>query len=271
MSTHVDPDLLCAYATGEIDAARAFSVEAHVVQCPGCQAAVAPLADPARLDRVLAAIEDVLDAPPIGAIERVLRGLRVRPDLARLLSATPSLSLSWLLSVALALSFTVLAAYHGDGGKLLFLCLAALLPVAGVAVSFSRGLDPTFEIAVAAPFSGVRLLLLRATAAMATTIAMEGVAAVLLPGIGWKAVAWAVPSLALTLASLALATYIPPLTAFALVTGAWLATVLFNALATDDLLAVFGGPTQLGLLALGAGAGLVLARRIDHLDVQRNL
>lgn len=268
MSTHVHPDLLCAYATGEIDSAHAFSVEAHVVRCPACQAAVAPLADRARLERVLAGVDDVLDAPSIGAIERVLRGLRIRPDLARLLSATPSLSLSWLLSVALALSFTVLAAYHGDGGMLLFLCLAALLPVAGVAVSFSRGLDPTFEIAVAAPFSSVRLLLLRATAALATTIAMAGAAAASLPGIGWSAVGWAVPALALTLASLALATYIAPLTAFALVTAAWLATVLVTATASDDVLTIFGRPTQLGLVAVGVGAAVVLARRIDHLDVQ---
>ncbi|MDX6682043.1 MAG: hypothetical protein QOG94_2082 [Solirubrobacteraceae bacterium] len=271
MSTHVDPDLLCAYAAGEIDAAHAFSVEAHVVRCPTCQAAVAPLADPARLDRVLAAVEDELDAPRVGAIERVLRGLGVRADLARLLAATPSLSLSWLSSVALALSFSVLAAHHGDGGMLLFLCLAALLPMAGVAVSFARALDPTFEIAVAAPFSSVRLLLLRATAALATTIAMAGLAAVALPGIGWSAVAWAVPSLALTLASLALATYVAPLTAFAIVTAAWLATVLVNATASDDVLAIFGRPAQLVLVALGAGAALVLARRIDRLDVRGDL
>lgn len=271
MSTHADPDLLCAYATGEIDAVDAFSVEAHVVQCPACQAAVAPLVAEARLRRVLADVEDELDAPPIGATERALRMLRIRPDLARLLAATPSLSLSWLSAVALALCFAVVAAGHGERGMLLFLCLAALLPMGGVAVSYWRAFDPAFEIAVAAPFSSVRLLLLRAAAVLATTIAMAGVAAAALPGVGWGAAAWAVPSLALTLASLALATYIPAPAAFAAVTAAWLATVVFGAVASDDMLALFGRPAQLGLVAVGAGAALVLARRLDHLDVQTKL
>lgn len=271
MSTHVDSDLLRAYATGEIDAAQAFSVEAHVVLCPTCQAAVAPLADRTRLERVLAGVEDELDAPPLGAIERVLRGLRIRPDLARLLAATPSLSLSWLSAVALALSFAVVAAREGEGGMLLFLCLAALLPMAGVAVSFSRALHPTFEIGVAAPFSSVRLLLLRGAAVLATTTAMACAAAAAVPGIGWNAVAWAVPSLALTLASLALATYISALAAFAVVTAAWLAAVMLNDAVADDVLAMFGRPTQFGLAVLGAGAALVLARRSDRLDVRTTL
>ncbi|HEV7807004.1 MAG TPA: hypothetical protein VGO80_14370 [Solirubrobacteraceae bacterium] len=271
MSTHVDSDLLCAYTTGEIDAAHAFSVDAHVVLCPTCQAAVAPLADPVRLERVLAAVEDELDAPPLGAIERVLRALRIRPDLGRLLAATPSLSLSWLSSVALALSFAVMAAREGEHGMLLFLCLAALLPMAGVAMSFSRALDPTFEIGVAAPFSSVRLLLLRAATVLATTAAIAGAAATALPGAGWNAVAWVVPSLALTLASLALATYIPALAAFAVVTTAWLAVVLLNDAVADDVLAMFGRPAQVGLVALGAGAALVLGRRVEHLDVQRSI
>ena len=271
MSTHVDGRLLRAYALGEIDVARAFSVEAHVVCCAVCQAALAPFVEDARLQRVLAGVEDELDAPSVGVVEGALRRLRIRPDIARLLAATPSLSLSWLSAVALALSFAVLAAREGERGMLVFLCLAALLPVAGVAASFWRALDPTFEIAVAAPFSSVRLLLLRAAAVLATTTAMAGLAAASLPGVGWGAVAWAVPSLALTLSSLALATYIPALPAFVAVTTVWLATIVAGAATSEDLLAAFGRPTQFAFVAVGAGAALVLGRRLDHLDPQRNL
>ena len=269
--THVDPRLLSAYAADDIDPAHAFSIEAHVVQCTVCQAAVGQLVDRARMDRVLADIDDHLDAPRVGVIENGLRRLRVPEHLARLLAATPSLSLSWLAAVALTLGFAAVAAHHGERGLLLFLCLAALVPLAGVAASFARGLDPTYEIGVAAPFSSVHLLLLRASAVLPITIAMVGLAALALPGVGWSAAAWLLPSLALTLTSLALATYLPALTAFAAVTTAWLATVVFSAAASSDRLAAFDGTAQLAFVALGAAAALVLARRHDHLDTQRTL
>ena len=98
---------------------------------------------------------------------------------------------------------------------------------------------------------------------------MAGLAAVAIPGYGWTAAAWLLPSLALTLASLALATYIPALTAFVAVSGAWLAAVALSALYTGDRLAGFAGDAQLTVVALGAGAALVLALRFDQLDMRR--
>ena len=51
MSTwHVEGARLAAYARGDVDVAEAYQVEAHVVGCDGCQAAVATLVEPARLD-----------------------------------------------------------------------------------------------------------------------------------------------------------------------------------------------------------------------------
>lgn len=268
MSTHVEPGLLAAYAAGEVDAAHAFSVEAHVVECPACQGAVGRLVDGGRLARVLADVEDRLDAPRPGAIEMILRRLHVPEHLARLLAATPALSLSWLGAVVLALTFAVVAAHNGERGLLMFLCLAALLPVAGVAASFSGGLDPTHEIGVAAPFSSVHLLLIRAAAVLPTTIATAALAAFALPGVGWSAAAWLLPSLALTLASLALATYIPALTAFVAVSTAWVTAVVVSGVSAEDRLAVFDGGAQLAFLALAACAAVVLARRRDQLDVR---
>ena len=67
-----------------------------------CQAAVAPMVEPARLDAAWAEIVDRLDAPQLGPVERLLRRAGLPEHLARLLAATPSLTVSWLVAVALA-------------------------------------------------------------------------------------------------------------------------------------------------------------------------
>lgn len=271
MSTHVEPGLLTAYARGDVDLAHAFSIEAHVVECAACQAAISPAVDPVRLERVWGEVEDRLDAPRTGPVEAALVRVGVPGYLARLLGATPSLTLSWIASVIVVLAVAVLLGQEGDRGLLVFLCVAALLPVAGVAVAFGRGLDPTHELAVAAPFSSVRLLLLRAVAVLVVTIALAAVAALALPGFGWSAAAWLVPSLGLTVISLALATYVAPLTAFSGVSFTWISVVLLSAISSHDALAAFGTAAQVTFLLLGCCAGAVLAVRRDQLELGRAL
>ena len=271
MSWHVDPTALAAYAGGESDVADAFSIEAHLLACDGCNAAVAPMVAPARLEAAWEEIVDRLDAPRPGPVERALRRAGLPEHLARLLAATPSLTVSWLVAVALALAFAVVAAHHGDRGVLLFECLAALLPVAGVAAAFGPGLDPAYEVGVAAPFSSARLLLIRAAAVLVATTLLAGLAAVALPGEGWTEVAWLLPSLALTSISLALATYISPRTAFAAVTTAWLAIAAASAAGSGDQLAAFRGGAQIAFLALAAVATAVLVHHRDRLDLGRGL
>jgi hypothetical protein len=271
MNSHVEPELLAAYAGGDFDGAYAYSVEAHVVECAECQAAIGRLVASARLERVWADVEDRLDTPRPGPVEALLGRLGVPSHLARLLAATPSMSVPWLGAVALTLGFAVTAAHQGARGLLVFLCVAALLPLAGVAAAFGRGLDETFEVAVAAPFSSVRLLLLRSAAVLPTTIALAGVAALAMPGVGWIAAAWLLPSLGLTLMSLALATYVAPLRAFGAVTAAWLVIVALSAVESGDRLAAFDGGAQIAFVVLAAGAAIVFALRRDELDLGRTL
>src|SRR4029450_5981448 len=90
------------------------------------------------------------------------------------------------------------------------LAVAPLLPLAGVAAAYGPGVDPTFELALTAPMRGLRLLLIRAAAVLATTTLLAAGASVALPGFGLRAVGWLLPSLALTLASLAPATFVEP-------------------------------------------------------------
>ena len=271
MSTHVEPRMLAAYAGGDVDAAHAFSIEAHVVECAVCQAVISQAVDPLRLERVWSDVEDRLDAPRVGRVEAVLLRVGVPGHLARLLAATPSLTLSWLAAVIGVLAFAVLLGQQGERGLLVFLCVAALLPLAGVAAAFGRGLDPTYELTVAAPFSSVRLLLVRAAAVLVVTIALAALAALALPGFGWSAAAWLLPSLGLTIASLALATYVAPLTAFGAVSVTWLAVVLLTAFSSDDRLAPFGAGAQAAFVVLACCAAVVVALRHDHLELGRAL
>jgi hypothetical protein len=263
---HVGDELLVAYARGDVDAANAYSVEAHVVACHACQAAVATLVAPERLDANWLEIVDALDAPRPRFAEVLLVRIGVAPHVARLLAATPSLTVSWLGAVAIALAVAVAGAHQGERGVVLFLCVAALAPVAGVAATFARGIDPTHELSLAAPMSSVRLLLLRTVAVVGATLVLTAVGAVTLPGLTWTAAAWLLPALGLTLASLALSTYVAHTTAFGTVAGLWLAATIAGAVKPGDALAVFDGVAQLAFAGVIAAAAVVLVQRREALD-----
>lgn len=271
MSWHAAPDLLGAYARGEADHAHASSLEAHVMECAACREALAALTDHERLERVWGEIQSTVDAPRRGPLEFLLVRLGVSDGTARLLAATPSLSASWLLAIALSLGFASLAAQQGPRGLLVFLVVAALLPLAGVAAAYGPGIDPTHEVGVVAPMSSFHLVLVRAAAVLTSTAALAGLAALALPQVGWTAAAWLVPSLALTVLSLALATYVAPLVAAGSVALGWTAIVALTARLADDRLVAFGPRAQISLLILLAAAALVVARRRDSFDLGSHL
>ena len=179
---HLDDDLLDGYAEGRaMTPALTASVEAHLERCPHCQARLAPSVDVSRLDAVWADVVDAVDAPAPSPLERLLTRLGVAPDTARLLAVTPSLQLSWVTGTAIALCLALLVAHSGERGVALFLALAPVLPVAGVAVAFGPRSDPLHEVALAAPYSSYRLLLVRSAAVLAATLVLAVPAAALLP------------------------------------------------------------------------------------------
>src|SRR5262245_49179940 len=225
---HADGELLAAYAAGDLDVAGAWSVEAHLTSCAGCRELAGALVGPERPRRVRAALIDAVDVPRTGVAERLLVRLGVAEHTARLLAATPALRGSWLLAVAVALGFAVLAARVGQGpdASLAFLTVAPLLPLAGIAVAYGPGIDPTYEIGLAAPMRSFKLLLLRAAAVLGTATLLAAAASLALPGLGPGAAGWLLPSLALTVSSLALATRVEPLRAIGITAGAWVVAVV---------------------------------------------
>jgi hypothetical protein len=266
MTWHVAPEQLARYADGDAEQAQAFSIEAHLPACAQCRDDIAKLVDGARLARSWEGIELRLDAPRRGPVEVALVRLGVPDHAARLLGATPALRLSWLLACALVLGFAVWAAGAREHGEYWFLVLAPLLPLAGVAAAYGPDVDPTYEIALAAPLRSFGLLLIRALAVLVTTSVMAAVAALALDGLQWGAVAWLAPSLGLTLASLALSTRIAPAAACASLAAVWMLVAGCGWRWAEDPLTLFGPGGQLACALLAAVAALVLVRNADGFE-----
>ena len=268
MSWHADRALLSGYARGDIEETAAMSLENHVLGCSRCRTALGRFAERERLQRGKEAVVDSINSPRRGPFEALLVRAGITDTTARLVAATPSLRVSWFAAVTVALGFAVVAANQSHSGLLIFLVVAPLLPVIGVAAAFGPGVDPTYEIGLAAPLSSLRLLLLRGGAVLTATIALAGIAGLALPGSEWTA-AWLLPALGLTLGSVALSSVIPPLHAARWVGLIWVVAVTILAVPHHDELALFRYPGQI-IFALVAGVGgLVIAHRRDAFNQGR--
>jgi hypothetical protein len=270
MSTwHVAPSMLEAYAQDRADIAVAFSVEAHLEACESCRRNVAHFVDTTRLDRIWDGVSSSVTAPQPGLIERGLTLLGVKDHIARILAATPALRASWMLATAIVLSVAVGTAYGSTHGFVLFLLIAPLLPVAGVAASYGPGVDPTYEIGIASPMRSFRLLLIRAVAVVSFTTIAAGLAALLLP-VNWAVAAWLLPSLGLVMATLALSTLLAPLHAALVVTLGWIAIAGAGLWRLTERLAtpreVFGEPMQSLFLVVILTSAVLLTARRSHFE-----
>ena len=269
MTWHVEPRMMEAYANGVADEPRAFSIEAHLMSCETCRASLAPHVDRRVLDDLWTRINDTVRRPTRGPVERFLVALGINDHTARLLGATRSLSLSWFLAIAVALTFAVAAAHSGERGFIVFLMVAPLLPLAGVAAAYGPGVDPTHEIGVASPMRSFNLLLIRAAAVLVTTVLLGAVAAVALPELNWTAVAWLLPALGLVAAALALATFVAPLPAAVIVAIAWVAVTATGAVfapTSGELRSLFVESIQLLFLAITLISGVALLLRRDRFE-----
>ena len=274
MKWHVDNSLLDRYIASDLDDVRAASIEAHVIVCPECRARLATDVDPARIERVWNEVRDSIDKPRRRVIETLLVRCGMRDYSARLVAATPALTGSWFTAVAFALVWAVVAARAGTRGVLFFLVVAPLIPLAGIALSFGPRIDPTYEVSVAAPMHGLRLLLLRAGCVLGSTLVLVGIASIGLPHIGWKAAAWLLPALAVSLATIALATWIDPLVAAGIVAFGWVASTSLSPLwlrgvPSLDRIAAFDPGGQALLAVLIGLAIIVLLARGRRFDLGR--
>ncbi len=271
---HLDTDLLDRYAAFTLGPSGRASVESHLQACSTCRAAVAESEAAAgldhRLDHVWAATLDRIDVPRRSWLHRLAAAVGVPDHLARLLGITAAFRAAWVASVALVMAAAV-AIERGGLGPVPFLLLSPLVPVVGVAAAYGGGTRDRscrpFEVAT--PFGELRLVLLRSTAVTVASIALLAAVSLLLPGVGLESVAWLLPALALTAATLALTTRVPPERAAWVVGVGWLATLQIGGTlapraqrptATD--LGALGLPLQLvALIVLVVSTTAFVARR----------
>jgi hypothetical protein len=281
---HAEADLLASYAAGTAQTVAAWSVEAHLTGCARCRAALSAHVDAERLARnrsvllVRAALGDG------GRVRRLLCRCGIPDQLLRLLAATPSLRRSWLLSVIGVLAVVAgeaaalrpgwapargpvgVAGYPEPAVLATFLLVAPLLVLAGVAAAFLPMFDPAYRLAVAAPFSGFTLLLVRTASALAAALVPVAGAALAVPGPGWLPVALLLPSLALCAFALAAATVMEPRGAAVTAGALWAVPALLLAVTHLPLLIV-GRTAQSACAAVLCACAVVLFARRDRFEL----
>lgn len=244
-SWHADPELLAAYADGRLDLARTTSVEQHLLGCGRCRAAVAGVADRPLLDRVWADTVDVLDRPRASVGERILAALGLAPRAARLASVASNAHRAWLWSCALLAAFAF-AAPRTDGRlTTLFLVLAPLVPVSGVALAYGPDTDRMHEVVAATPYPRLRLILLRSLLVVPVTGALLLVTGFTVPGGPRASALWLLPGLALSAITLALETRFGALRVGAALSLAWIVFAAGARAGTGSVLNAYGPVVQL--------------------------
>lgn len=258
---HASTRLIDGYARGDTDlvADEVWALEAHLEACGPCR------------DRLSAVVRAAV--PPAAAlVDTVWSGLEPRLATAttmphrRRRSAQLSAWMTPVMAPWLAMSagVTLIAllldlAGSVSGDVSLVLLLAPLLPVGGVAASWSRGVDPAYELTVAAPRAGLYLVLRRTTSVLAVVVPM------LLVG-GWAtgvtAAQWLLPCLAFTSATLALGGVVGVTRAALVLAVVWTVLIAAPTLATSRTpFALQSGGLPGWALLLALGTGVVIARR----------
>ena len=223
MTWHVDAAMLDRYASEALSPAGMASVEMHVTSCATCRAQVSARGDHAAHARVKQVLDERLDAPRVGRLERALELIGIAETDARIVGATLALHGSWLAASLVTLAFVALATMTGPerAGLAVFLVSAPLVPLAGVALAYGPRVDPTYEIATAATVPGTRIVLLRTLAVVSPAIPTTALLSLLF-SVGPLAFAWLLPALGLAGAALALGTLVTPAKAATALAALWL-------------------------------------------------
>ncbi|MGW1782591.1 zf-HC2 domain-containing protein [Streptomyces sp. NPDC002143] len=264
---HASMRIIEGYARGGSDLAadEVWAVESHLETCRVCRdrlsaavGAEAP-AVASMVDTVWSGLE-----PRLAVTATMPRGRRWSARLSRWMTPTmvPWLAMAvgvTLLALLLDLADAGSGSGSGSGEVSLVLLFAPVLPVLGVAASWSRGLDPAYELTASVPRAGLYLVLRRTASVLGVVVPA------LLVG-GWMTgvmvAQWLLPCLAFTATTLALGGVVGVTRAAVALAAVWAAVVVAPTLATSRTtfaLQTDGLPAWGLILALGIG--VVIARR----------
>jgi len=254
MTWHIPEPMALAYVSGEVQGARAASIEAHVMTCATCRSLVGREVPTDRLDAIWADVEELVDSPRRSLAERLLTRVGLPESDARLVASAPSLHLSWLTAIAGVLAFAAWASQNGDRGLALFLIVAPIVPVVAVAGAYGRWIDPTYEVSVSSSYPTLRLLLLRSTAVVIAAGLLAVVASLLVPD-ARVAAAWILPCLALVAVTLVLSRWLPLLWSAGFVATCYVLPLLSGLYQDADVTGlVLSNAVQLTALVVAAAA-----------------
>ena len=261
MTWHVGETALEMYRQGALDEVAALSTEAHFGSCDSCRQVLNAGIDPEWRDTLWLAVRNAVDRPAARPGEVLLTRLGVRQHLARLLVLTPAARPAGVLAVLAVLAFSLAASRALLDTRSVFLVLAPVAPVAGVALAYGRRIDPLYEVNASTPAGGFHLLLVRSTVVLVVSICASGLASLAVPEIGGSAV-WLLPSFALTLLALVLSTRVTTTTASAIAAASWLAGVIAVAGPFGSLEVAFGSGAQAAFAAATVVLATILAVRV---------
>lgn len=224
---HARADELAAYWAGECADVLAASLEAHLVRCDRCRAALAEAAGPAETDRRWMRLADAVDRPTVTISERIGLGRFLDSGLGRTALASPTMRTAWLASLALVVGVPLAAAASvGADASTMLLALAPVAPVLAVALAYRDTSDPAGAIMLATPWAGLRLVAARALLVSGGAVPLGLVAGAVMGVPVRLSMAWLLPGLALAaLVLLAGTTRWDPLHVAAAAGGSWAVAV----------------------------------------------
>jgi len=234
-------DALAEYAAGTLTGPELAPVEAHLIGCPSCRAAlvgwtavaaatVAPVDAPPSSSSVVRAVLTraalAPQAPPVRKRRLRFAGQLLRAEL-RLVR--PSV---WLASVMVMACGVALAVVAGNGAGATVLSLVApLVATAGVAGVYGPQRDPAFEALAVTATSPRLVLLARVTLIFGYDLALAVAASAVVSlgasqvGLVDLVISWLGPMTLLSALSLLLAMWIGPNVSMALAAGLWVLRV----------------------------------------------
>lgn len=266
MTWHLDEETWQAYADGRLDPVAELAVEGHVTSCPRCRDVARKIVG--DVEPVWRAVHTRIAVPERSRPLRLLARLGVPDTDLVVVGAFRDLLLSWSVAVGAAVVcalLTGLAPVRLPGGApALFLLLAPLIPVLAVVATYDAT-DPLREVTETAPFSKLRVALLRTTAALTAAVPLTVAVALAVPALHGHFATWLLPGLALTVATLVLLTWLTAWIASAVVGVGWFVAASAAAgTGRIDGVATVPGQVSAALAVVVLGVVLVHVTSTQH-------
>lgn len=275
---HASDELLMRFVVdpAALDGAAAASLEAHLIACGRCRSSLNDHIGVDQVETSWSSIAQRIDEPRRSLLERGLSRLGVPEATARLIGATPALTAAALAAVVVVAA-VVVAASRVTGSAGSFLVIAPLLPLAVVAAAFAPTSDPAGEAGIATPLHGIGLVLRRSSVVLAAVFIVLGIAALAIGDLQAPVIGWLLPSWALAVAALALATWLRAEVAAGALAFGWVVVVSLSrwmegrtaGYAESPVFDTAGHVAALMVLVVALGVVHVRRDRFQTMEVQQ--